>query len=88
MVNVEKEWSWTDWENGTLELCDARESWEDGWEKIFDRVAGKKRAEARSRIHSMKLEACIHDFLLLKKRSALWDAPPVEDICTLGFGRS
>ncbi|XP_061372794.1 uncharacterized protein LOC133315229 [Gastrolobium bilobum] len=85
MVSVEKEWSWTDWENGSLELCDAHESWENGWEKTFDRVAGKKLAEARKRIHSMKLMNCINDFIKLKNQTAHWNAPPVEDICTLGL---
>ncbi|KAK7283448.1 hypothetical protein RIF29_12967 [Crotalaria pallida] len=88
MEKVEKDWSWTHWENGELELCDAREGWEDGWEKIFDRVAGKKFAEARKRIDSMKFEACVQDLLQLKKRSAHWDAPSVENICTLGFIQS
>ncbi|TKY75310.1 hypothetical protein E2542_SST04077 [Spatholobus suberectus] len=87
MQSLERGWSWTHWENGALELCDAHESWESGWEKVFDRVAGKKRAAARKRIHSMKMGECIRDLVQLKKRSAHWSAPPVDEICTLGLSR-
>ncbi|CAL0326968.1 unnamed protein product [Lupinus luteus] len=85
MGSVEKYWSWTNYEDGALELCDARKGWEKGWENIFDRVAGKKFAEARKGIHSMKFDKCVGDLLQLKKRSAHWDAPLEEDICKLGF---
>lgn len=85
MESVEKEWSWTHWENGELELCDAHLGWENGWEKIFDRVAGKNFAAARKRIHSMKVRECIRDFLQFKKLSSHWIAPSVDEICTLGL---
>ncbi|XP_027355698.1 uncharacterized protein LOC113865393 [Abrus precatorius] len=88
MESVEREWSWTDWSNGSLELCDAHESWENGWEKIFDRVAGKKLAAARKIIASLKMEQCIEDFIQLKKRTSHWSAPPVIQICRLGLNRS
>ncbi|RDX58141.1 hypothetical protein CR513_62565, partial [Mucuna pruriens] len=87
MELVEKEWSWTNWENGTLKLCDAHEGWELGWEKNFDRVGGKIRAAARKRIQSMKMEECLRDFIQLRKRTAHWSAPSVHKICTLGFTR-
>ncbi|KAK7352189.1 hypothetical protein VNO80_17607 [Phaseolus coccineus] len=85
MESVEREWSWTEWENGTLELCDAHQGWESGWEKIFDRVAGKRLANARKRIESMEIGDCVKDFLKLRKRSVYWSAPPVDEICTLGL---
>lgn len=88
MESVEKGWSWTDWADGALELCDAHESWENGWEKIFDRVAGKKLAAARKRIRSLKLSDCVSDFNELKNRTAQWNAPPVEEICRLGVAQS
>jgi len=88
MESVEREWSWTEWENGTLELCDAHKEWESGWEKIFDQVVGKKLAHARKRIESMEIGDCVKDFHKLRKRSVHWSAPPVDEICTLGLSPS
>ncbi|ESW08139.1 hypothetical protein PHAVU_009G021800 [Phaseolus vulgaris] len=88
MESVEREWSWTEWENGTLELCDAHKEWESGWEKIFDQVVGKKLAHARKRIESMEIGDCVKDFHKLRKRSVYWSAPPVDEICTLGLSPS
>ncbi|KAK2446605.1 hypothetical protein QL285_017388 [Trifolium repens] len=86
MMWVEKEWSLTgDGVDGSLELCDAHESWEDHWEKIFDRVAGKKFTNARRQIHSLKFDDCVHDFILLKNLTAHWNAPPIKEICALGL---
>ncbi|XP_047149460.1 uncharacterized protein LOC124821596 [Vigna umbellata] len=82
---VEKGWSWTEWENGVLELCDAREGWESGWEKIFDGVAGKKLARIRKGIQFMKMGECVEDFQKLRKRSTHWSAPPEDEICTFGL---
>ncbi|KAK7311010.1 hypothetical protein RJT34_08853 [Clitoria ternatea] len=87
MESVEKSWSWTEWEDGALELCDAHDDWENGWEKIFDRVVGKKLAKARKMIHSMKMKDCVKDFNELRKRTAHWSAPPVDEICSLGLSR-
>jgi len=87
MESVEREWSWTEWEDGALELCDAHEGWESGWEKIFDGVAGRKLANARKRIESMKMGECVKDIRELRKRSVDWSAPPVDEICTLGLSR-
>ncbi|XP_027772078.1 uncharacterized protein LOC107018102 isoform X2 [Solanum pennellii] len=42
MNKLYRGWSWTDWTNNTLQLCDAHAEWESGWEKIFDQVAGNK----------------------------------------------
>ncbi|KAF7817681.1 DEP domain-containing mTOR-interacting protein [Senna tora] len=84
MTNLEREWSWTQWENGTtLDLCDAHDRWEDGWETIFD--TNKYAGAARKRIQTMKLDACLQDFKRLKSRAASWESPPVFDICTFAF---
>lgn len=88
MMWVEKGWSWTDWVDGSLELCNAEESWENGWENVFDKVAGKKFGDVRKKIHSMKFDDCVHDFMKLKNLTAQWNAPPIEDICSLGLTHS
>ena len=88
MGSVDKDWSWTDWADGSLELCDAHESWEKGWEKIFDGVVGKKLAAARKRVRSMDLDECIKDFTKLEKKTAIWDVPPVKDICKSRLSQS
>lgn len=86
MKSLFREWSWTEWENGELELCDAREKWEDGWERIFDKVAGGEFSGERKRIRGLKLRECLRDFKRLKNRTATWDTPPILEICTLGLG--
>ncbi|GAV63455.1 hypothetical protein CFOL_v3_06973 [Cephalotus follicularis] len=89
MFSLEKGWSWTNWGNGTLQLCNARGEWGKGWEKVFDRVAGKKLAAVRKRVGALKLTACIDDFNEMKRRSGgVWDSPPVEEICKIGLGVS
>lgn len=86
MSSLNKDWSWTEHGNGTLKLCDAHGDWEKGWEKIFDKVAGKKLASARKRVWSLKLKQCVDDFNAMKRRAFKWDTPPVEEICRLGIG--
>lgn len=86
MVSLYKGWSWTDWENGSLKLCDAHGDWEKGWEKIFDRAAGKKFAESRKRVAALKLKQCVDDFEEMRRRTGSWDAPDATEICRLGLG--
>ncbi|KAK6256979.1 hypothetical protein QUC31_000438 [Theobroma cacao] len=86
MSSLDKGWSWTNWGNGTLELCDAHGGWEKGWEKIFDRVAGKNFAAERRRVNVLKFEECVRDFREMMRKAAKWEAPAVEDICRLGLG--
>jgi hypothetical protein len=88
MTSLHKGWSWTNWENGTLKLCDAHGEWERRWEKIFDRVAGKELASGRKRIMGLKEKQCLDDFNEMKKRAFKWDSPPVEEICRLGLGQN
>ncbi|XP_042507441.1 uncharacterized protein LOC122083638 [Macadamia integrifolia] len=83
-----KGWSWTHWSNGTLQLCDAHGDWENGWEKIFDRVAGKKLAAVRKRVSELKLTGCVNDLEEMKRRTVIWDAPPADEICKLGLDRN
>ncbi|KAJ6352000.1 hypothetical protein OIU76_001253 [Salix suchowensis] len=57
MTWLYKDWSWTNWENGALKLCDARGDLEAGWEKIFDKDAGKEFASERKRVRGSEDEA-------------------------------
>lgn len=87
MSYLDRGWSWTDWGNGTLRLCDAHGDWESGWERIFDRTAGKKPAMARKRVRNLKLQQCVDDFNEMKRRmTGKWESPPPEEICRLGLG--
>ncbi|KDP36827.1 hypothetical protein JCGZ_08118 [Jatropha curcas] len=83
---LDKGWSWTDWESGSLKLCDAHGEWEEGWENMFDKAAGKKRAAVRKRIAGLKFKQCVDDFNEMRRQTAKWDSPPPEEICRLGIG--
>lgn len=76
---------WTNWEHGSLQLCDAHNDWDSGWEKLFDGAAGKKFAAVRKRIKNLRLEKCIKDFEEVRTRTANWQSPPVAEICRLGL---
>ncbi|KAI6690646.1 hypothetical protein NL676_027474 [Syzygium grande] len=80
-------WSWTDWEDGSLQLCDARGAWQEGWEGMFDGMAGEEAARGRRRIGGLRLEDCVSEFEDFKGRTANWDAPPAKEICGLGLAR-
>ncbi|KAL7244694.1 hypothetical protein ACSBR2_000127 [Camellia fascicularis] len=88
MSRLDKGWSWTDWANGTLQLCNAHGEWEKGWERVFDLAAGKKLAAARKRVWEMKMKQCVDDFEEMKRRTAIWDTPAVAEICRVGLGSS
>ncbi|XP_068646555.1 uncharacterized protein [Aristolochia californica] len=82
---LNKGWSWTDWEKGSLQLCDASGSWDVGWEKEFDRVAGRKRAAVRKRVWKMGIDECARDFEVMRNRTVIWEAPEPAEICKLGL---
>ncbi|XP_058220579.1 uncharacterized protein LOC131330859 [Rhododendron vialii] len=86
MDRLNRGWSWTEWANGALQLCDAHGEWEKGWERVFDKASGKKLAAARKRVRGLKLKQCVDDFENMKGRTGNWDAPPAVDICRLGLG--
>lgn len=88
MNRLYKGWSWTNWANNTLQLCDAHAEWESGWQKLFDEVAGDKLAAARRRVEDLRMEQCVRDFAEMKKKTAYWEAPPVSQICQLALSAS
>ncbi|KAM7252888.1 hypothetical protein ACFE04_025506 [Oxalis oulophora] len=86
MNSLSKGWSWTDWENGSLLLCNGHEEWAKGWEKEFDMVAGKRLAGERKRVRNLKVGKCVEDFNEMKKKcDGMWETPNVEEICRLGL---
>lgn len=78
---LDRNWSWAESANGTMELCDGHGEWEDDWEKVFDKVVGKKLAKVRKRVSKMKFDECVKDFEILKRRADVWDVVSVEEIC-------
>ncbi|KAF5191685.1 transmembrane protein [Thalictrum thalictroides] len=86
MQTLYKGHGWTNWENGAIELCDAHDEWETGWEKIFDQVAGTKFASVRRHIKSLELTECIKDFEEMRRRTVDWDSASATEICRLGLG--
>lgn len=85
VFGLDRNWSWTEWGKGSLKLCDAHGGWEEGWEDVFDAVAGKELARARKEVSGLKLKACVDHFESMRRRTAIWDAPPAMEICKLAL---
>lgn len=85
MSGLYKSWSWTEWANNSLELCDAHGEWEEGWETFFDKAAGKKLSKARKRVWALNMDKCVDGFEKFKKRAAHWSGPSSAEICELGL---
>ncbi|OWM64284.1 hypothetical protein CDL15_Pgr018856 [Punica granatum] len=72
MKGLDRGRSWTNWENGTLHLCDAHSEWERGREKIFDRMAGSRLTSERKRVWKLKVRDCGIEFEEMRRRTANW----------------
>jgi hypothetical protein len=81
----DKGFGWIEWRNGNLELCDGSRPWQEGWEEIFDEVAGKEAADVRRRVKEMKTEECASEMEELKKKAKRWTGPDPITICNLGL---
>ncbi|XP_078169449.1 uncharacterized protein LOC144563855 [Carex rostrata] len=82
---LDKTFSWTEWRNGSLELCDSSYPWQEGSEKIFDKDAGIAAANVRHRVKEMKIEECLQEVEGLKRKADRWNGPDPIEICNLGF---
>ncbi|XP_020582223.1 uncharacterized protein LOC110025882 [Phalaenopsis equestris] len=82
-------WSWAEWtdlrKERSLELCNATDGWKEGWEEVFDRVAGEAAAAVRRRVVAVKLQECVEEFEKMERRTERWDAPAAVEICRLGL---
>ncbi|XP_078445729.1 uncharacterized protein LOC144714808 [Wolffia australiana] len=85
MNSLDVGWGWTEGRNGSLDLCDGSGEWESGWGEIFDGVAGGEAAAIRRRATSLDEGGCLMGLRDLQRRAAVWDAPPLEEICRLGL---
>lgn len=90
LMGMVEGWSWAEWRDwgaGKVELCNATGGWEEGWEDVFDRVAGEAAAAERRRVAAVGMSGCAEEFEKMKWRTESWDAPPAEEICRLGLRR-
>ncbi|XP_078150174.1 uncharacterized protein LOC144545478 [Carex rostrata] len=80
-----KWWSWIEWRNGSLELCDARLPWQEDWEEIFDKDASVEAAHVRRKVKEMKVEECVREVAGLKMKSERWNGPDPIEICNFAL---
>ncbi|KAJ3693946.1 hypothetical protein LUZ60_009426 [Juncus effusus] len=76
-------WSWTEWRNGSLELCDGSKAWGEYWESTFDQIAGENAASVRRKVAMMGLEECVQGIEELKSKAVRWEGPDPKEICEL-----
>lgn len=79
-------WSWTENEiMRKVDLCDASGVWEEGWDNIFDEVAGRRAARMRRKMKSLVFDKCVLNYQeMMEKTVSWWESPSPEEICKLG----
>ncbi|CAL9750571.1 unnamed protein product [Musa acuminata subsp. burmannicoides] len=81
---LDRGWSWTEWRNDSMQLCDASDGWAPGWANMFDQFAGPELAAARNRVVALDMATCVDDLETMRKKAGKWDAPAADEICKLG----
>ncbi|KAK8936274.1 hypothetical protein KSP39_PZI013227 [Platanthera zijinensis] len=81
-------WSSPEWTEGGIEICNATGAWEEGWESVFDGMAGDVAAIGRRQVMAAEQIGCEEDFERLRRRTEIWDAPPATEVCRLGLSES
>eukprot|EP00850_Spirogloea_muscicola_P000592 SM000002S05672 [mRNA] locus=s2:1552679:1554513:+ [translate_table: standard] len=66
-----------------VELCNAQQEWEPGWEDIFDRTAGLEGAAVRKGLMGRGYGRCVAEMAELQARVEVYTGPTPELLCLL-----
>lgn len=72
-------------ESSGVDLCEADDGWEDGWEAIYDNDAGPEFAAVRKYINQRNLTECERDWREFQSSVLRWDVPPPRVLCMRSF---
>lgn len=72
--------------NTGVDICEAKDGWEDDWEYTFDHtVSDPKAVNSRKYMSVRPYNKCVEDVKALQASSVVWDAPPPAVICVRSF---